>query len=212
MSYFSTSCITTVRQSPVLHCSSENAATYGIQIWNAQIIKVRHDAASSVGAAEIISSWFTNVWEVRRLLTHINGKKEITTKHPKKKEWSAKENMTEETTTYMKRSWLTTETFYKYHGFMLALSHTHKLKIFPQVTKENILTFSQLTTLQLTTLSLRPLLARCWETLLTVSSSEEHWEKELHTNTRTWWCKKKKKKSILQALSQVFFQQQPLQA
>lgn len=36
-------------------------ATYGIQVWNAQIIKVRHNAASSVGAAEIVGGRLANV-------------------------------------------------------------------------------------------------------------------------------------------------------
>lgn len=52
-----------------VHCCELSLATYSVQIWNAQIIKVRHNAASSVGAAEIISSRLTNVREVRRLLT-----------------------------------------------------------------------------------------------------------------------------------------------
>lgn len=53
------------------HLRKLSLATYSVQIWNAQIIEVRHNAAPSVGAAEIISSRLTNVREVRRLLAHM---------------------------------------------------------------------------------------------------------------------------------------------
>lgn len=51
-----------IRPTLVLHCIPEHTAvmprpgTYSVQIGNAQIIEVRHNAAPSVGAAEIISS------------------------------------------------------------------------------------------------------------------------------------------------------------
>lgn len=63
----------------MLHCTSRytvvNLATYSVQIWNAQIIEVRHNAASSVGAAEIISSRLAYIREVRRLLTPRTGQR-----------------------------------------------------------------------------------------------------------------------------------------
>lgn len=43
-------------------------ATYGVQVWNAQIVEVRHNAAPSVGAAEIVGGRLANVREVGRLL------------------------------------------------------------------------------------------------------------------------------------------------
>lgn len=39
-------------------------ATYGVQVWNAQIIEVRHNAAPSVGATEIVGGRLANVREV----------------------------------------------------------------------------------------------------------------------------------------------------
>lgn len=47
---------------------STTRATYGVQVWNAQIVEVRHNAAPSVGAAEIVCGRLANVREVGRLL------------------------------------------------------------------------------------------------------------------------------------------------
>lgn len=44
-------------------------ATYGVQVWNAQIVEVRHNAAPSIGAAEIVGGRLANVREVGRLLS-----------------------------------------------------------------------------------------------------------------------------------------------
>lgn len=47
---------------------STTRATYGVQVWNAQIVEVRHNAAPSVGAAEIVGGRLANVGKVGRLL------------------------------------------------------------------------------------------------------------------------------------------------
>lgn len=43
---------------------SMTRATYGVQVWNAQLVEVRHNAAPSVGAAEIVSGRLANVREI----------------------------------------------------------------------------------------------------------------------------------------------------
>ncbi len=55
--------------------------TYTVQVWDAQIIKIRDDTASAIRAAEIISSRLRDIREIRQLHTdrweHEKVKKEV---------------------------------------------------------------------------------------------------------------------------------------
>lgn len=61
--------------------------TYTVQVWDAQIIKIRDNTASAIRAAEIISSRLRDIREIRQL--HTDRREHEKAKENKKLKWKS---------------------------------------------------------------------------------------------------------------------------